>query len=125
MMYFGWADTSLNPLMGVDYYEGVRKRFGSSTAAFFKLYMVPGMLHCRGGSGPSVFDPVTPLVNWVETGKAPGEIVASQTPGSPARTRPLCPYPEVARYKGAGSIDDAANFVCRSQVPTSTNVTRQ
>lgn len=106
-------ETSKLPLMGVDYYEGVRKRFGSSSADFFRLYMVPGMLHCRGGSGPSVFDPFTPLVNWVER-KAPAEIGASQPSGAPPRTRPFCPYPEVARHKGTGSTDDAANFVCRN-----------
>src|SRR5262249_31337925 len=49
VMYFGWADTALNPLMGVDYYEKVNARFGPSTADFFRLFMVPGMAHCRGG----------------------------------------------------------------------------
>jgi feruloyl esterase len=123
-MYFGWADPALNPLMGIDYYEGVQNRFGASTAEFFKLYMVPGMLHCRGGSGPSVFDGFTPLVDWVEKGKAPAELIASQSPGAPPRTRPLCQYPEVARYKGTGSIDDAANFACRAPTPSSTSATR-
>lgn len=120
IMYFGWVDASLNPLMGVDYYHGVQKHFATSTSEFFKLYMVPGMFHCRGGPGPSVFDAFTPLVNWVEKGKSPAEIIASQAPGAAARTRPLCPYPEVAKYNGRGSIDDAANFACRSPEPTST-----
>jgi tannase/feruloyl esterase len=124
VMYFGWADTALNPLMGIDYFEGVSKRFGPATAEFFKLYMAPGMFHCRSGPGPSVFDAFTALVNWVEKGKAPAEIIASQAGGSPARTRPLCPYPEVARYKGSGSIDEASSFVCRRPDALSTSATR-
>jgi feruloyl esterase len=73
--------------------------------------MAPGMSHCSGGNGPNVFDTLTPLENWVEHGRAPERIVA--TGGAvPTRTRPLCPYPQVARYDGRGSIDEAHNFVC-------------
>ena len=76
--------------------------------------MVPGMAHCGGGEGPNDFDKVAPLEHWVEKGKAPGSIVASHsTDGKVDRTRPLCPYPQVAQYKGSGSIDEAANFACR------------
>jgi feruloyl esterase len=117
VMYFGWADPALNPLMGVDYYEAVQERFGASTADFLKLYMVPGMLHCRGGAGPSVFDAFTPLVRWVEKGTPPQEIIAAQTPGTAPRTRPLCPYPNVALYGGKGSVDNASSFTCGRRGP--------
>ena len=77
--------------------------------------MVPGMQHCRGGPGPSEFDMVTALEQWVEHGVAPGKIIASHlTAGAVDRTRPLCPYPQAAEYTGKGSTDDAANFVCRA-----------
>jgi hypothetical protein len=113
LMYFGWADPQLNPMMGVEYYEKVAEKMGSSTSDFFRLFMVPGMFHCGGGVGTSVFDAATPLVNWVESGKAPAQIAASRVlEGKVVRTRPLCVYPQVARYKGSGSIDDAGNFSC-------------
>jgi feruloyl esterase len=80
--------------------------------------MAPGMAHCRGGDGPDTFDAVTALEDWVERGKAPDQIIASHsTAGKVDRTRPLCPYPQVAKYKGTGSIDEAANFVCRAPQP--------
>jgi feruloyl esterase len=113
VMYFGWADAALNPLMGVDYYEKVTARMGPSTADFFRLYMVPGMAHCRGGVGTDDFDAFSALVGWVEKGVAPGQILAMQSKGgNVVRSRPLCPYPQVAKYKGTGSPDDAQNFVC-------------
>jgi feruloyl esterase len=113
IMYFGWADPQLNPLMGVEYYEKVAERIGSTTGDFFRLFMVPGMFHCGGGVGTSVFDADTPLVRWVESGSAPEQIAASRVVDNKVvRTRPLCTYPQVARYKGAGSIDEAVNFSC-------------
>jgi hypothetical protein len=113
LMYFGWADPQLNPLMGVEYYEQVAEKMGSSTSEFFRLFMVPGMFHCGGGVGTSVFDVATPLVNWVEASAAPERIEASRVVASKVvRTRPLCVYPQVARYKGTGSIDETANFAC-------------
>ena len=76
--------------------------------------MAPGMAHCAGGEGPSEFDALGALEHWVEEGAAPAQILAShRTAGQVDRTRPLCPYPQVARYQGSGSIDDAANFACR------------
>jgi len=113
LMYMGWADPALNPLMGVQYYESVLRRMGPSARDFFKLYMLPGVFHCSGGVGPACFDPLARVIPWVEQGQAPGAIVASQVEGGKVlRTRPLCPYPQAAAYQGRGSIDDAANFRC-------------
>lgn len=113
IMYFGWADPQLNPLMGVEYYEKVVEKMGSATPDFFRLFMVPGMFHCGGGIGTSVFDAATPLLKWAESGSAPDQITGSRVvDGKVVRTRPLCAYPQVARYKGSGSIDEAANFSC-------------
>jgi feruloyl esterase len=75
--------------------------------------MVPGMGHCGGGEGPDTFDMMSALDSWVEKGQLPERIEASKVvAGKVTRTRPLCPYPQVARYKGTGSIDAAANFAC-------------
>jgi feruloyl esterase len=72
------------------------------------------MAHCSGGDGPNAFDKIGTLDRWVEDDKAPASIMASHSTGGKVdRTRPLCPYPQLAQYKGSGSIDDAANFVCK------------
>ncbi len=71
LSYFGWADPALNPMMGVSYYERVVETMGPATKDFYRLFMVPGMFHCTGGIGTSTFDPVTPLIQWVEKGVAP------------------------------------------------------
>jgi len=114
LMYFGWADPQLNPRMGLEYYQDVTAKTGPSTPEFARLFMVPGMFHCGGGIGTSTFDSATPLVHWVEGGEAPASIPAARIAnGKTVRTRPLCPWPEVARYKGSGSIDEAANFTCQ------------
>ncbi len=113
VMYYGWADPALNALMGVEYYEQVARRMGASTTEFFRLFMVPGMFHCAGGVGCGTFDALTPLIRWVEDGAAPDRILAARVAGGKTvRTRPLCPYPQVARYQGKGSIDEAAGFTC-------------
>jgi len=113
LMYFGWADPALNAQMGVDYYESVVKELGPQTTDFFRLFMQPGVFHCGGGVGPGNFEPLLEVVNWAEQGKAPDRIVASRIlNGKTVRTRPLCAYPQVARYKGSGSIDEAENFRC-------------
>jgi feruloyl esterase len=112
IMTYGWADQILQPLMGVNYYESVSAK-NKNAADFARLFMVPGMAHCGGGIGPDRNDAVTAVIDWVEKGKAPDQIIASKvTNDRVVRTRPLCPYPQVARYKGQGSIDDAANFSC-------------
>jgi feruloyl esterase len=114
LMYFGWADTALPPLMGIDYYLKAIAANGLTTPDFFRLFMVPGMFHCRGGIGIDRLDAMTALVNWVENGVAPASITAARMDqGKVVRTRPLCPYPDVARYSGSGSPDDAANFACK------------
>lgn len=114
IMYFGLADPALNPRLGVEYWESVAQRMGAEkTQEFFRLFLMPGVFHCSGGVGPACFDTLEAIVPWVEQGKAPARIVASQLEGRKiTRTRPLCRYPEVARYKGSGSPDDAANFAC-------------
>ena len=113
LMTYGWADQVLQPMMGVNYYEEVLARYGEKTKDFFRLFMVPGMAHCADGHGTDRFDAVTAVIDWVEKGKAPDVLLASRVvDGKVVRTRPLCPYPQVARYTGSGSIDDAANFRC-------------
>lgn len=113
LMTYGWADGILQPMMGVNYYQQATAVNGPATPDFFRLFMVPGMAHCAGGVGPDRHDPVTAIVNWVEKGQAPSSITASKVvDGKVTRTRPLCAYPQVARYSGQGSIDDAANFRC-------------
>jgi hypothetical protein len=115
IMTYGWADTILQPLMGVHYYEQATAANAPNAADFMRLFMVPGMAHCAGGVGPDQNDAVTAVIDWVERGTAPERIVARKIAGGTVtRSRPLCPYPQVARYKGQGSIDDAANFECRT-----------
>lgn len=114
LMYFGWADPALTPFMGIDYYEKALAANGPGTRDFFRLFMVPGMFHCRGGVGTDRFDAMSALINWVENGTAPQSLPAARVEqGQVTRTRPLCPYPQVARYNGTGSADDAASFTCR------------
>jgi hypothetical protein len=113
IMTYGWADQILQPMMGVNYYEAVVKENGRNTRDFARLFMMPGVAHCGGGVGPDRNDAVTAVIDWVEKNKAPDMLIASKvTNGAVVRTRPLCPYPQVARYKGQGSINDAANFSC-------------
>ncbi len=111
--YFGWADPALNPLMGVDYYEAA-SRATPGIEDVYRLFMVPGMQHCGGGDAPNVLDPMTAVIDWVEAGKAPAMLLAAQRrPDGTERSRPLCPYPQAARYLG-GNTDHAESFACRS-----------
>ena len=115
IMTYGWSDQVLQPMMGVDYYEQAVTANGPDGDDFMRLFMVPGMTHCAGGTGPDQHDSVTAIIDWVETGKAPDAIVASKIEnGQVTRSRPLCPYPQVARYDGSGSIDEAGNFSCEA-----------
>ncbi len=113
--YHGAADPGITPLNSIHYYESVAKTLGGVKAISnsYRLFMVPGMLHCGGGDGTNTFDMIAAVDNWVETNKAPQSIPASRVrDGKVDRTRPLCPYPQQAVYKGSGSTDDAANFMC-------------
>lgn len=113
LMTYGWSDQVLEPLMGVSYYEHAVARNGPGTRDFFRLFMVPGMNHCSGGTGTDQFDSMTAMIDWVEKGRAPDVLQAARVlEKKVVRTRPLCPYPEVARYRGQGSIDAAENFRC-------------
>ena len=115
LMFHGWADPNVAPRNTVNYYDKVLQTMGGEArvADSIRLFMVPGMGHCGGGEGPNTFDRVGAMEQWLSTGKAPAQMIASHsTNGKVDRTRPLCPYPQVAKYKGSGSIDDAANFAC-------------
>ncbi len=118
LLYHGWADNLIAPRNSVNYYQSVLDAMGgkSQTDGFFRLFMVPGMGHCGGGPGPSTFDGVAVLEQWVEHSKVPDQIVATHSEkGHPDMSRPLCPYPQVAKWKGSGSTNDAANFVCTAE----------
>ncbi len=120
LMYHGWADPGIAPENSVNYLTAVEEALGGSTPAptSIRLFMVPGMGHCAGGDGTDDFDKIGALGAWVESGYAPDRILAAhKTKGVIDRTRPLCPYPQTARYKGSGSTDDAANFTCSCPYP--------
>jgi Tannase and feruloyl esterase len=125
IIYHGWSDAAIAPVNSIDYYNQVLAKLGArDTQKFVRLYMVPGMQHCGGGPGPDIFgqgssgsdDPgsniTLALERWVQGGAGPAEIIATKMTKGVKMTRPLCPYPEVAKYKGSGDINDAANFVC-------------
>jgi len=128
IIYHGWSDAALPPTNTIQYYSNVAAKMGQKqTSEFVELYMVPGMQHCGGGPGATEFGAFAPgaeagmstaLEQWVEHGKAPDKIIATRykVDNNPSagivRTRPLCPYPQVAQYKGSGSTDEASNFAC-------------
>jgi feruloyl esterase len=117
LLYHGWADQNVAPQSTVNYYKRVLDTVSatvggeSKTADSIRLFMAPGMAHCGGGEGPNTFDMMSAVTDWRENGHSPERIIASRT----GRTRPLCAYPQVAKYKGSGSIDDAENFVCAAR----------
>ena len=116
IQYHGWNDAQISPRNSTQYYERAVQANGGAARVQqnYRLFMVPGMNHCQGGVGTSTFDMLGALEQWVEKGQAPAQIAASRVSGGKTeRTRPLCPYPQVATYKGTGSTDDAANFVCK------------
>jgi feruloyl esterase len=113
LMTYGWADPALNPNMGIEYYESVVRKMGPEAGDFFRLFMMPGVFHCAGGPGCDSAFTLGALVDWVEKGNAPEAIRAEKRQaGKVIRSRPLCPDPAGASYKGSGSPDDAANFRC-------------
>jgi feruloyl esterase len=116
LIYHGWADPGISPRNSVNYYESVVDKIGAAKASkSIRLFMVPGMGHCSGGDGTDRFDAVAAIDQWVEKGKAPDSIAASHQVrgGAVDKTRPLCPYPQTAQYKGSGSTNEAVNFVCK------------
>jgi feruloyl esterase len=115
LLYHGWADPNISPFSTIQYYRSVVDTMGGEkkTADSIRLFLEPGMGHCQGGEGPNKFDKVAAMESWVEKSTAPDKMIASHsTAGKVDRTRPLCAYPQVAKYKGSGSIDEAANFAC-------------
>jgi feruloyl esterase len=131
IVYHGWCDAAIPAQNAIDYFKSVEKKMGAKNAAtFVRLFLAPGVQHCGGGSGPDSFgqmngvegdaqhDLDAALERWVEEGVAPERLIASKyksgtNPASGVvRTRPLCPYPQVARWNGTGGTDDAANFTC-------------
>ncbi len=132
ILWHGWSDPAIAAERTIQYFQAVQHKMGSKkTSEFVRLYMVPGLQHCAGGPGPNMFgaapgtsqpdpnsDMSAAIERWVDTGTVPDSIVAVKRASDfdPAskllRTRPLCPYPQVARYQGSGSTDDAANFSC-------------
>ncbi|GJJ04378.1 hypothetical protein RugamoR64_49160 [Duganella rhizosphaerae] len=127
MLYHGTSDPIFSSDDTTAWYDNLRAANGGDASNFARFFRVPGMNHCSGGPATDQFDMLTPLVNWVEKGQAPERVVASargagnagganaDVPASwsATRTRPLCPYPQVAKYNGSGSIEDAANFSCK------------
>ncbi|MGH7045997.1 MAG: tannase/feruloyl esterase family alpha/beta hydrolase [Stellaceae bacterium] len=126
IQYHGWADGTIAPGESPQYYESVVDRLYPhssprdalrQTQKSYRLFMVPGMYHCAGGPGANTFDTLTALDNWVENGTAPDQIIATHYNNNVpadgvAFTRPLCPYPQVAKYSGVGATTAAASFVC-------------
>ena len=116
LIYHGWADQQVAPGSSIEFYKSALRLSEKSapSANWIRLFMVPGMGHCIGGEGPNTFDKISLIERWVEKGEAPARVIAAHSIADKVdRTRPLCPYPQVARYNGAGSIDEATNFKCR------------
>jgi len=113
LIWHGWADAGLSALATIKYYDAVKAR-DPKVDEYARMFLMPGVLHCAGGAGPDKADWVTAIDAWVDGGQAPERIIARKiSNGETKRTRPLCPYPQRAVYKGNGSTDEAENFVCR------------
>jgi feruloyl esterase len=110
LLYAGWGDTTITPENTVLYYESVRQEMGPDQAEWMRLFMVPGMAHCGGGPGPNTFDSIGALEQWRERNVAPAQIMGSNR--QTGLTRPLCAYPQYAKYDGSGELSDAANWSC-------------
>jgi len=113
ILWHGWADPALTPLASIEYHEQVYAR-DAKAGDYFRTFLLPGVLHCGGGAGPDNVDWPSLIAAWVENGQAPQRVVAKKMAnGAVTRSRPLCAYPQKAEYKGSGSTDDEANFVCK------------
>ncbi len=114
LLYHGWSDPGIAAGNTVNFYKGVLSKMGAKQDGWFRLFMVPGMQHCAGGPGTDQFNKMGAIERWRESGIAPDQIIAAHVTGSSVdKTRPLCPYPKVAVYRGSGSTSDAANFSCK------------
>jgi len=109
LLYAGWRDTTITPENTVLYYENLVKEIGDQKD-FARLFMVPGMAHCRGGDGPNTFDTLTAMEQWREQGMTPAQMMGTNPQSG--LSRPLCPYPQYAKYKGSGDLKDAKNWAC-------------
>ena len=115
LMYHGWNDQLIPPENSINYYSSVLAKMGSGQSDWLRLFLAPGMQHCNGGPGPSQVNWVGALERWRESGVAPDQILAGRVTNNRIdMTRPLCPYPQIARYTGVGSTNDAENFVCKA-----------
>jgi len=112
LLWHGFNDPGPSPLSTIEYFEAVRAKVPASKDAV-RLFLAPGVLHCGGGAGPDRFDALTAMENWVEKGTAPAAMLATKA-NSPI-SRPLCPYPQLPKYKRAGDTNDAANFACSAR----------
>jgi feruloyl esterase len=111
LLTHGWSDTTITPETSIWYYDSVLDKMGKNQSNWMRLFMVPGMAHCGGGPAVNTFDSIGTLEKWVEKGVAPEQMMGTGAQGS--LTRPLCPYPRSAQYKGTGDLKDAANWVCK------------
>lgn len=116
ILWHGWADQLITAEATINYYKRVQQQMGGAekTSQFARLFMAPGIGHCGGGAGPAPYGQLDALLSWVENGKTPETLPAARRDqtGTITRSRLLCQYPLVAKYKGSGSTDDAASFVC-------------
>jgi feruloyl esterase len=108
----GWSDTTITPETTVWYYNSVLDKMGKNQSNWMRLFMVPGMAHCGGGPGVNTFDSIGTIEKWVEKGVAPDQMMGTGAQGT--LTRPLCPYPQYAEYKGSGDLKSAANWACKA-----------
>jgi feruloyl esterase len=109
LLWHGFNDPGPSPLSTIAYFDAVNAKVPAAKDSV-RLFLAPGVLHCRGGDGPDQIDTLTAMERWVEQGEAPARIVA--TKASSPLSRPLCAYPATAKYKGSGDTNDAANFAC-------------
>ena len=116
LLYHGWNDPAISPESTLNYYMAVLQKIGGGKQDnWIRLYMVPGMTHCQGGPGPDEFNKMAAIERWRESNSTPNELTAYHVSGNTVdMSRPLCPYPQVATYKGVGSTNDAANFACKT-----------
>jgi feruloyl esterase len=116
ILWHGWADPGPAPENTINYYEAVNKKLGGKQDDWMRVFLLPGVAHCGGGVGPDQADFLGAMERWREHGEAPSQIIATRPAGrrgsATPMSRPLCSHPQVARYSGSGSTDEAKNFRC-------------